>query len=843
VALELVLRAREALSRARPDEAEALAREAARDTAHAAEALHILGLAHLRRGRAAEAEEALRKAIARDSRVAGFHSDLGNALQDAGKLDEAIRSYRRALRLQPELAEAWNDLGTALYAKGQHEGAIECYRRALALRPDHTVAYANLGAVYRKVGLLSEARRALQKELWLRLRQKLGALGRRTPDLARLAQEQLALGNARHAAEIAARALEHDARDVEALLAASAAALRLGKNQEAAQLASAAAAAGPADARGHVQLGLALAVAGRRDEAAAAYEAALRLRPDSVEALSRLADLRLRAGDPAAAEALIRRALARAPAQAKLHVLLGEARHRQQALAQAEAHYREALALEFNHLPAYIRLSDVQRELSRFEEAIAAAKSAIEIDEESALAHVSLGLAQKARGRTAEAAAAFRRALELDPRSVQAMQQLALALREDDRMREAEEQLRAALKLRPKDPGLLSDLAIVLSDTLRYAEALDCVDRALALDPKCLPAINRKAVLKDLLGQYEESLALLEQAQALAPQDSHVRYNIGLLHLKYGRFAAGWEGYEERRRFETFTGRHRHVPLPEWDGAPLAGRVLLVLPEQGLGDEIMFASCIPELARRARHVVLECDPKLEALFRRSFPACSVVSRLRTFANDWVTRLEPRPDLQVAAGSLARHFRGSLEQFPEHRGFLAADPASIEKWRQRLDALGPGRKIGLSWQGGVGFTGKRRRSLTLEQLLPVLRLPGTHFISLQYTDVQEELRALESRHSVRVHHWKEAIDDYDQTAALVRALDGVLTVCTAIVHLSGGLGQRALVMVPFGADWRYGASGERMPWYSSVRLVRQRRIEHWDDVLHEVAQRIAAERWD
>jgi tetratricopeptide (TPR) repeat protein len=841
VALELVLRAREALSRARPDEAEALAREAVRDPGHAAEALHVLGLAHLRRGRAAEAEAALRKAIAHDKRVAGFHSDLGNALQDGGKLDEAIRCYRRALRLHPELPEAWNDLGTALYAKGEHEGAIECYRRALALRPEHTVAYANLGAVYRKVGLLSEARRALQKELWLRVRQKFGALRPRKPTLAALAQAQLALGNARHAAEIAALALQRDARDVEALLAASAAALRLGKIEEAAEHARAA--VRPADERGHVQLGFALAVAGRREEAAAAFEAALRVRPDCVDALSRLAELRLAAGDAAAAEPLIRRALARAPRQASLHVLLGEARHRQHAFAEAEAHCREALQLDFHYVPAYIRLADALRELSRFDDAIAASRSAIEVDEEDALAHFSLGLAQKARGRAEEAIAAFRRALALDPRSVQAMQQLAFVLREEDRMREAEEQLRAALKLRPKDPGLLADLAVVLSDTLRYPEALECVDRALDLDPGCLPAINRKAVLKDLLGQYEESLALLEQAQRLAPQDIHVRYNMGLLHLKYGRFAAGWEAYEARRGFETFTGRQRRVPLPEWDGSALDGRVVLVLPEQGLGDEIMFASCIPRLAGRARHVALECEPKLEALFRRSFPACTVVSRLRTFENDWVTRLDPPPHLQIAAGSLGRHFRRSLEEFPEHRGFLTADSASVERWRQRLEALGPGRKIGLSWQGGVGFTGKRRRSLTLEQLLPVLRLPATHFVSLQYTDVQEELRALESRHGMRVHHWKEAIDDYDQTAALVRALDGVLTVCTAIVHLSGGLGQRALVMVPFGADWRYGASGERMPWYPSVRLVRQRQVGLWNDVFDEVARRISAERWE
>jgi hypothetical protein len=200
----------------------------------------------------------------------------------------------------------------------------------------------------------------------------------------------------------------------------------------------------------------------------------------------------------------------------------------------------------------------------------------------------------------------------------------------------------------------------------------------------------------------------------------------------------------------------------------------------------------------------------------------------------VTRLEPKPQLQVAAGSLARHFRRNLADFPQ-RPFLKADSDSVTLWRSRLEALGPGRKIGLSWRGGVGYTGKTRRSLSLEQLLPVLRLPGTHFVNLQYTDVRNEIGELEARHSLKVHHWQEAIDDYDQTAALVSALEGVLTVCTAIVHLSGALGRPALVMVPFGADWRYGASGERMAWYPSVRLLRQRRVGEWEEVLEEVCR--------
>ena len=382
---------------------------------------------------------------------------------------------------------------------------------------------------------------------------------------------------------------------------------------------------------------------------------------------------------------------------------------------------------------------------------------------------------------------------------------------------------------------------MILADQMRYREALELFDRALEVQPRFVVALNRKALLLDHLGDRERPLELLRQAVSLAPNDEYAQYNIGLHHLKYAEYAPGWDGYEHRRSFESFVGRYRRFALPEWSNEPLENRVLLVLPEQGLGDEIMFGSCVPDVAAQARHVIVECDQKLEAIFRRSFQGCTIVSRQRTLENDWVNRISPKPDLLAAAGSLARRFRRDPADFPQ-RAYLHADPQAVAAWKAKLDALGPGRKIGLSWRGGTGFTGKTRRSFSLADLLPILRLPGLQFVNLQYTDVRDEMRALEQRHSIRVHHWQDAIDDYDHTAALVGALDGVLTVCTAIVHLSGALGRPALVMVPFGADWRYGASGERMLWYPSVRLVRQGTVGEWGDVLQEISRRLQAGAW-
>ena len=205
---------------------------------------------HRRAGKLEAAEAALRQAIQRDAKAAAYHNELGNLLQDRGRLNDAIAAYRRALRLYPGFAEAWNDLGTARYAKGEFEAAVDCYQHALRLRPDHVVAYANLGAVYRKLGLLSEARRALQSELWQRLRQGARSLWRREPTLSRASPRRNYAWETRATRRRSPSARSKlDARNVAALKVLGEALLRQGRAEEALTAARRAADAQPADAR------------------------------------------------------------------------------------------------------------------------------------------------------------------------------------------------------------------------------------------------------------------------------------------------------------------------------------------------------------------------------------------------------------------------------------------------------------------------------------------------------------------------------------------------------------------------------------------------------------------
>jgi len=173
------------------------------------------------------------------------------------------------------------------------------------------------------------------------------------------------------------------------------------------------------------------------------------------------------------------------------------------------------------------------------------------------------------------------------------------------------------------------------------------------------------------------------------------------------------------------------------------------------------------------------------------------------------------------------------------GYLCVDAARADHWQKRVREFGTGLKIGLAWRGGMASTRRTLRSMDLETLLPVLRTGNCTFVSLQYGDVTDEIGALASGHGIDVHTWPEAIDNYDETAALITALDLVISVQTSMVHLAGALGKPVWAMLPAVSEWRYLEAGETMPWYRSVRLLRQQQSGDWQSVVARVARELEA----
>lgn len=382
--------------------------------------------------------------------------------------------------------------------------------------------------------------------------------------------------------------------------------------------------------------------------------------------------------------------------------------------------------------------------------------------------------------------------------------------------------------------AVLCNFALALRECAEYVQARSLLERALQIEPGNLVLkYNYATVLADL-GELNQSVELYSAYLAHHPEDKGAYVTRGLARLLNLDFASGWEDYEFRR--ESVECR-RPFRFPEWDGAACRGRTLLVYGEQGLGDEIMFASCMPEVLRRVDRVILECEPRLASLFARSFPTVQVHGRKTLGDTDWLREVG-HIDYQIALGSLPRLFRRSLSDFPDHSGYLCADPARIAFWRERLARLPGGIKVGVSWRGGNDLTRRHLRSLDLMQLAPLLRVENVSFINLQYGDAAAECAAANAKLGTHIFQFDDAIKDYDETAALVCALDLVVSVQTSIVHLAGALGKPVWALLPFSPEWRYLRNGERMLWYPSVTLFRQSEPNDWDGVVVSVVRQLA-----
>lgn len=331
------------------------------------------------------------------------------------------------------------------------------------------------------------------------------------------------------------------------------------------------------------------------------------------------------------------------------------------------------------------------------------------------------------------------------------------------------------------------------------------------------------------MNRLSESEELCREILALDSGNVSGRETLGYIHLFRHEWAEGFGNYEF-----TLGNKYRKLPkmAPRYWERGDRNLDLFVRGEQGLGDEINYAQVLKDAAKDNR-ITYECDHRLAGLIGRSVPGIEVHGT--RFVDDPPWKSGREFDAHTLSGSLFMQYRRE-GQFVG--GWMKADPERCLQWKALLETL-PGRKVGIAWTGGVDNTFKHRRSFSLDTLLPLLRIPGITWVSLQYKDVQEELDAFYAKTGIEIRHWKRAVEkgvDYDDTAALVSELDCVVTVPTAIACLAGALGKRCHVLVPKWCQWFYASDTEKHAWYNSLTLYRQK--DSWDEVIERVRTGIA-----
>lgn len=445
--------------------------------------------------------------------------------------------------------------------------------------------------------------------------------------------------------------------------------------------------------------------------------------------------------------------------------------------------------------------------------------------------------------RVDEAAAAARRASVLLPNHPGVLTLLGKQLRAQGRLSSAAAILRRAHAVAPDDSEVMTALGNVLFYLGEIDESLALFRRTCELRPDWSIAWTNIGTMLYAAQHIDESLAAHERALELEPESAQFRMRRSAALLQKGRLREGWDEYEHR--LDNDPPLRRWAGTTEWNGEPVAGRVLLVYREQGIGDEIMFASCVPDLVAADVELIVETDPRVVGLFRRSFPGVTV----RAQSNDCLatdddpTPAAPDADLVVAMGSLGRHFRSDLAAFqpptgPLRAGYLRADERLAARWSERLAQVGgAGPLVGISWRSMIRTAERRLEYSRLDEWGGILTVPGARFVLLQYDECEREVLEAERRFGVAIHRWRDLDlkDDFDGIAGLMVDLDLVIAPRNAVTMLAGSLGVPTLAIGNEG-DWSECGTGQ-LPWFGSVECLNRNVREPWEVVLRAAAERV------
>ncbi|AFY71265.1 Tetratricopeptide TPR_1 repeat-containing protein [Thalassoporum mexicanum PCC 7367] len=579
-------------------------------------------------------------------------------------------------------------------------------------------------------------------------------------------------------------------------------------------------------------LGVALSKLGQLDEAIASYEQALAANPEDLSAL----------------------------------YLLGVAYSRQNQWDSAIASYQKVLNLQSAHIPARMNLGVAFLRSSNLKQAVREFEQLVTIAPNSSDAHCNLGIAHHRLGELETAAASLETAIALEPSHMQALYNRGKVAEDQDQPEAAIGYYRQALSIEPDDIDTCCSLAFVLDRQNQSTEAIALYQHAISLNPHEADALSNLGA--SLVHQRNPQQAIDYFERALSVQKNHLAANLNLAHACFmlGNFARGFEYY--KWRWFMINQPKRDLPAPLWDGSPLAGKTVLVSGEQGVGDEVLFGSMIPDVIAASDRCWIECQPRLVPLFARSFPEATIIPKE---GQEALTIEKPENiDFVLPMGSMGQWLRPTIESFTDRNGaFMQPDAAKVQACRDRYlklassqepenlkevsqesssdqpvnvqvsDQTKPNRNliVGISWHS----TNRKKYPAPLADWLPILNLPGITFVDLQYGDWADELAQMQDRYDVDIYHDPniDQIASIDDFAAQVAAVDLVISISNTAVHMAGALGKPLWLLLPYVPEpWYWLLEGTTTPWYASASLFRQRQWGDWDGVFDRVANALS-----
>ncbi len=469
------------------------------------------------------------------------------------------------------------------------------------------------------------------------------------------------------------------------------------------------------------------------------------------------------------------------------------------------------------------------------------------LDPMDAALHHNLGMAAWKLDMLDAAERFYRIALEINPGDVDVTINLAGVMRDNGRFADAIEILRATIYANQENASLWNSLGTVLLEQGAADQALTFYDEALRLNPKFGRAWHNTAYARVNLGKPDWAMEAYDNALEFAAcrSDSvNMHYGRALTLLALGRLEEAWKEYDIRLDADYGGATLFISPKPMWFGdGDVAGKRVLLIGEQGLGDEVLFASCFQEFIDELGpdgHLTIACEHRLRPLFERSFPAARIIEHRTVSHESRDVRGVPEItdwdefDLWAPIASIVKRYRSSVEEFPYRESFLTADESRLAEMRAALAALPAGPKIGLCWKSKLMNVKRSKYFSAFEQWKPILQTPGAVFVSMQYGDTSEEIAFARDELGVEIHTIPDLdlMKDLEGVAAAGAALDLVIGPANASTNLAASVG---------GVIWQIGQkthwpfhNTDRLPWYPTARAFIAERIGEWDGALAKTA---------
>ncbi len=475
--------------------------------------------------------------------------------------------------------------------------------------------------------------------------------------------------------------------------------------------------------------------------------------------------------------------------------------------------------------------------LGAYQDGVKFWKRAVKLAPYSTSALNNLGGSYRQLGQNDTAIEYYEKSLSIEPNQPDTLFNLGAAQIARDDVQAGREAYEKGLKLRPKDRDMRLNLSSALMKLGELEDALLGYRHLIELgfdDP-----VVRHGVFLCLarMGQLDDAEVEFQILQNMGADDPQYDVDGSILFLMKSQWERGWRAYS--RRWDANPESRRPFSQPWWNGQNLTDEKLLVWADQGLGDEIMFASMINDLRPKVSQIILEVDPRNVALFQRSFPDIQCLSRPGGSNHKMASC-----DMQIPLSDLAVYLRKTESDFGLADPYLMPDPHKVASLREDyLDQLSDGtdvKLVGITWRSLNARIG-REKSIPLQDLRPVLSTPNAAFVDLQYGNVSDERRMVERKYGVKIYKDK-IIDptlDIDAHAAQIAAMDLVITVSNTSAHLAGAMGVPTWVMIQTIPDRRWLINREDSPWYRSVRLFRQEQQGDWSRPIAEVTRAFAA----